>query len=114
MADAPKPTDAPKVPAGAGAMKKPPGDDGGDDTKPKKIIPKPVPSSGRHIGRGLIVTAVVIAAAWVMAVRLGDRYQLVPVQTQDNTFMYRIDRLSGQVHFCTTQQCVELPVKSAQ
>ena len=112
MADAPKPADAAKVPAGAGAMKKIPGaDDGGDDAKPKKVMMKPVPTSGRHIGRGLIVAAVIVATAWIAAIRFGDRYDLVPVQTQDNTFMYRIDHLSGAVHFCTTLQCVELPVK---
>lgn len=112
MADAPKPAaDTAKVPAGAGAIKKMPGDDAGDDSKPKKVALKPVPTSGRHIGRGLIVAAVILAAAWLMADRTGERYQLVPIQTQDNTFIYRIDTLSGDVHFCTTQQCVALPIK---
>jgi hypothetical protein len=115
MADAPKPahdTKAAPVPA---AMKKPPAaDEAGDDAKPKKVMLKPVPSTGRHIGRGLIVASVVIAAAWIIQARFADRYQLVPVQTQENTFMYRLDRFSGAVHFCTAQVCTELPVRGPQ
>jgi hypothetical protein len=26
--------------------------------------------------------------------------------------MYRLDQRTGAVHFCTTQQCVELPVRA--
>lgn len=80
MADAPKPADAPKVPAGA--MSKLPGDYAGDETKAKKPVLTPTPTSGRHIGRGLIAASVIIALAWIVVDRTGDRYELVPVQTQ--------------------------------
>ncbi|MBM3515611.1 MAG: hypothetical protein FJX59_18130 [Alphaproteobacteria bacterium] len=70
------------MPAGAGAMKKLPGDDAGDETKAKKPVLTPTPTSGRHIGRGLIAASVIIALAWIVVDRTGDRYELVPVQTQ--------------------------------
>ena len=77
---------------------------------PKKVM-KPVPSSGRSVGRAIIIAAVLIMIAWVYASTLQPRYALVPAQTNENTFMYRVDQRTGDVHFCTTQQCVELPVK---
>ena len=80
------------------------------DAKPKKVL-KPAPSSGRSLGRAIIVAAVLVTIGWVYASVTQQRYQLVPVQTNDNTFMFRLDQRSGAVHFCTTQQCIELPVK---
>jgi hypothetical protein len=107
MVEPPKP--APPPPAkkpGAG-----PSDEPGGEDKPKKVL-KPAPSSGRSIGRGIIVAAVLIAGAWIYAAATAPRFMLAPAGTQDNTFMYRRDQRTGAVHFCTTQQCVELPVRA--
>jgi|GEM_PF-3254667 len=108
MADAAKPAGADtKAPQG----KKGPEDDAPDgDAKPKKVL-KPAPTSGRSLGRAIIVASLFVAVAWIYASVTQQRYQLVPVQNTENTFMYRLDQRSGAVHFCTTQQCVELPVK---
>lgn len=111
--------DAPKAPGGEGGkggasqllLKKGGAEDDGADAKPKKVL-KPAPTSGRSLGRAIIVAALLITVAWVFASATQQRYQLVPVPSQDNTFMYRLDQRSGAVHFCSTQQCVELPVKS--
>jgi hypothetical protein len=77
---------------------------------PKKVA-KPLPSSGRSVGRAIIIAAVLMTIAWVYDSATQPRYALAPSQTSENTFMYRLDQRTGDVHFCTTQQCVELPVK---
>lgn len=111
MADAAKPA----APIGqGGSMTKELGkrglDEGEDGGKPKKPT-KPAPSSGRSLGRAIIVAALFMMIAWVFDSVAQPRYVLAPVQTNDNTFMYRLDQRTGVVHFCSTQQCVELPVK---
>lgn len=108
MVDAAKPPIGEAAKAGGLGLKDKPGD---EELKPKKPPPKPAPASGRSIGRGLIVAALLVSSAWLVQSRFSARYQLVPVHEQENTFMYRLDTFSGAVHFCTTQQCVELPVK---
>lgn len=91
--------------------KKPGLDDGPDEhAKPKKPF-KPAPTSGRSLGRGLIIASLLMMIAWVFASVAQPRYVLAPVQTNENTFMYRLDQRTGAVHFCSTVQCVELPVK---
>ncbi len=92
-------------------VKKPGIDDFDGEMRSKKVF-KPAPTSGRSIGRAIIVAALFVTIAWVFASVTQPRYQLAPVQTQENTFMYRLDQRTGAVHFCTTQQCVELPTKS--
>ena len=92
-------------------LKKPGIEDTENELRPKKAF-KPAPTSGRSLGRAIIVAALFVTIAWVFASVTQARYQLTPVQTQENTFMYRLDQRTGAVHFCTTQQCVELPMKS--
>lgn len=108
MADAPKAPGGELKSPGIGLGKD---KDLGDEVKPKKLVPKPPPVSGRSLAIGLIVAAGLISSAWVVNTRFGERYQLVPVHQQENTFMFRIDTFTGTVHFCTTQQCSELPIR---
>jgi hypothetical protein len=109
MVDAPKPAPEAGKPAPAPIKKPMPIDD--DEAKAKKPAAKPAPTSGRSLGRAIIAAAVLVTAGWVVSARFAERFELVPVQTPDNTYIYRLDTVSGAVHFCTTAQCVELPVK---
>jgi len=109
MVDAVKPVGTdPAKPAGVGMAK---GKDAFDELTPKKLVPKPQPVAGRSIGIGIMVAATLISMAWIVQSRFATRYQLVPVHQQENTFMYRLDTFSGAVHFCTSQQCVDLPIR---
>lgn len=114
MADAGKPAGGESGKGGQSTLVLKKGGEGEDspegDAKPKKVM-KPAPTSGRSLGRAIIIAAVLVTIGWVYASVTQQRYQLVPVQTNENTFMYRLDQRSGAVHFCTTQQCIELPVK---
>lgn len=103
MVDAPK-SDGMKSPA----PKKPLDDE--VDAAPRKPV-KPGRGTGRNLGRGVIIASVIVSLSWLFASVTQPRYVLVPVQTNDNTFMYRLDQRMGNVHFCSTQQCVELPVR---
>ncbi|MDX2221845.1 MAG: hypothetical protein SFV21_03785 [Rhodospirillaceae bacterium] len=109
MADAPKPAPEAAKPAPAPIKKPTPPDD--DEPKAKKLIAKPAPTSGRSLGRAIIVASIFVTIGWVVSARFAERFELVPVQTPDNTYIYRLDTVSGAVHFCTSAQCVELPVK---
>ncbi len=104
MVDAPKP-DAPKS-----LLSKKPLDDEADGLVSKKPT-KPGRGTGRNLGRGVIIASVILSLAWLFSSATQPRYILVPVQTNENTFMYRLDQRMGGVHFCTTQQCVELPIR---
>lgn len=84
--------------------------DDAPEVKPKKLV-KPAPTSGRSLGRAIIVASIVVTIGWIVSSRFSDRYVLQPVQVQENTFMYRLDTFSGAVHFCTSAQCVSLPIK---
>jgi hypothetical protein len=101
MVDAPK-ADAPKPP-----LKKAP-DDYLDGDKPKKFS-KPA-GTGKHLGRGILIASVIVTFGWVFASLTQPRFQLVSVQTDDNTFVYRLDQRTGVVHFCTSQACTALKV----
>jgi hypothetical protein len=83
-------------------------DDGGAATKK---VTKPGRGTGRNLGRGVIIASVILSLAWLFSSATQPRYILVPVETNENTFMYRLDQRMGAVHFCTTQQCVELPIR---
>ena len=113
MADAPKPAagEAPKGGQSQLLLKKGGVDDaGGDDAKPKKVL-KPAPSSGRSLGRAIIVAAVVVTLGWIYSSIVSPRYVMESVQSGDNAFIYRLDQRTGAVHFCTSQVCSELPIK---
>lgn len=101
MVDAPKP-----MPDAKAGLKRP--DDDGD-LKPKKM--KPAGSGIKALGRALIVASLFIMIAWVFSAVVQPRYVLAPVQTNENTFIYRLDQRTGVVHLCGTQQCTELPVR---
>jgi hypothetical protein len=85
-------------------------DEADGDAKPKKVL-KPAPSTGRSLGRGIIIAALFVTIGWVFASVTQPRYVIQSVQTNDNTFIYRLDQRTGTVHFCTAQQCIELPIK---
>jgi hypothetical protein len=108
MADATKTPDTPKP---AVAAKKPGLEDEAGDARAKKPA-KIAPSSGRSLGRAIIVASLFVTIAWVFASATQARYQLVPVPTQENTFIYRLDQRTGAVHICSSQQCTELSIRS--
>ena len=67
--------------------------------------------TGKHLGRGIMLAALFITFAWVFASLTQPRYVLAPVNSNDNSFMYRLDQRTGVMHLCSSQQCTELTIR---
>ena len=61
------------------------------------------------LSRAVVLAAVLGSLAVIAANLFGNRYDLVPAPNSANGFMYRIDKLTGAVQFCTPQGCGEIP-----
>ncbi|TAL00945.1 MAG: hypothetical protein EPO08_12020 [Rhodospirillaceae bacterium] len=65
------------------------------------------------LSRAIVIAAFIWGAVMLVNGLLPNRYDLIPAPNTQNSFMYRLDRLTGRVHFCGAQQCVEVPMKPA-
>lgn len=61
------------------------------------------------LSRAVVVAAIIASLAVVTANVFSDRFDLVPAPNSANGFMYRVDKLTGAVQFCTPQGCDEIP-----
>ncbi len=93
--------------------KRRPSDDDDDD---KKANEGPPPKQGflpTGLSRAIVIAAFLGGMAVIVGSLFGDRYDLVPAPNSANGFMYRIDRLSGDVQFCGPQGCSDIPARTA-
>ncbi len=98
---APKPIPAPSAKRGA--------DDGDDDVKsPRPIAKQKMLPTG--LSRAIVLATVLVIVSVMVNGPLGERYELVPAPNSTNGFMYRIDKLTGAVHFCAPAQCTGIPI----
>ena len=65
------------------------------------------------LSRAIVVAAVIASIALMAGNLLASRYDLVPAPNSANGFMYRIDRLTGDVQFCGPQGCSDVPNRSS-
>ena len=65
------------------------------------------------LSRAIVIAAFLWVAGMLGSSLLSNRFELIPAPNAQNSFMYRLDRLTGRVHFCGAQQCVEIPMKPA-
>jgi hypothetical protein len=63
------------------------------------------------LSRSIVIAAFVWAAVALTNGLLTGRFELIPAPNTENSFMYRLDHVTGNVHFCGTQQCVQVPIK---
>jgi len=104
-----KPADAkPAPPKGKGG-----GADDDDAMPAKKLVPK-TPTVSKHTARAIWIGALLISIAMLVGDLWGGRYHLIQSSNAVNTYVFRIDTLKGTVDFCTTQQCIELPLRAAE
>jgi len=97
----PKPAPAPKKPA--------PSDDEEDDGKHTIAAPKQkmLPTG---LSRAIVIASILISLTVAAVTLLDGRYQLAASPNSTNGFMYRIDTLTGAVHYCAPVRCTEIPV----
>jgi len=108
------PKDAPKDAAKGGppppmGKKGKPDDEGGDDEKGATVLPGKQKFLPTGLSRAIVLAAVLGSIAVVAANLFANRFDLVPAPNSTNSFMYRIDRLTGGVQFCGPQGCTEVP-----
>ncbi len=109
---APEDTKPPAKPNPAAAAKKKPLDDD-DDEQVKPVGPAPkekILSTG--LSRAIVIATLFATIGAVVNGLYSERYELVPAPNSANGFMYRIDTLTGAVHFCAPAQCTSIPVRS--
>jgi hypothetical protein len=65
------------------------------------------------LSRAIVIAALLWTTVMVTTSLFAGRYELVPAPSTGNNFMYRLDRLTGAVSFCGSQQCVPIAMKAA-
>lgn len=95
------------------ALVVPPGKEPDDDTA--VAVPPPVKTGLLPTGlsRAMVIGSVLLVSAVVGVGLFGDRYTLVAAQRSENAVVYRLDRMTGQISFCTPVACVPVADKTA-
>ena len=99
--DAPKPAPPPKKLRPEEDADEKAGGEGASPLK-QKFLPT-------GLSRAVVLAAVIASLAVLGANLFGNRFELSPAPNSTNGFMYRIDKLTGGVQFCTPQGCGEIP-----
>lgn len=102
-------TDAKGAPARAPA-KRPQLDD--DEAPP--AVPVKQKTLATALSRAIVLSACIFTVGFVAVELLRDRYAISPVPNSANSFVYRIDRLTGSLQLCGSQQCSVVQVRAAE
>src|SRR5690606_17886524 len=102
------PKDAPKG-GPPPAAKRGKSDDDGDDESGAVVLPVKQKFLPTGLSRAIVVAAVLGSIAVGVSNLFANRFDLVPAPNSANSFMYKIDRLTGSVAFCGPQGCTEVP-----
>lgn len=108
QSDTPAAPDAKAAPPKPGPLKKarPSDDDEDAPSVPRPPLKQKTLPTG--LSRAIVIGTVIFALAYATVGLLGDRYALTPVPNSVNSFVFRIDKLTGSVHFCSAQGCTEV------
>lgn len=66
------------------------------------------------LSRAIVIASLIFSLAYGSVELLHDRYAIAPVPNSPNSFVYRIDRLTGGLLFCGAQQCSVVHVRAAE
>lgn len=82
------------------------------------VTPDPAPATQKTLPTGLsraiVIATFIFSAAYASVGLLSDRYAIAPVPNSANSFVYRIDRLTGSIEFCGSQQCSAVRTSAAE
>lgn len=66
------------------------------------------------VSRAIVISAFLLSSVWLfLALMSLDRYRIVPVNNTNAISVYRVDQLTGDVHLCNPQSCVQVPIKNS-
>jgi hypothetical protein len=101
--------DAAKTPAPPTKLKsvEKPTDSGADDAVAPPLRQKTLATA---LSRSIVIATLIASVTYAAATLLANRYAIVPASGANNTYVYRIDRLTGSAQFCAQQQCIALRV----
>lgn len=60
------------------------------------------------LSRSIVIAAALVGAVWAVTAALTDRYMMVAAPRSENAFAYRVDRLTGNVAFCSPGGCSKI------
>jgi len=60
------------------------------------------------LSRSIFMSALVMAAFLSIISLLTDRYELAPIPSSPNIVVYKLDRLTGGLMFCTAKECSDV------
>ncbi len=66
------------------------------------------------LSRAIVIATFIFSIAYAGVGLLSDRYAIAPVPNSANSFVYRLDRLTGAIDFCGTQQCSAVRTTAAE
>ena len=104
-------TDAAKPAPPARAKPRPESDDDDEPKASPQQKPGVLPTG---LSRAIVIAAVLATLTFVTTSLLSNRYELVAATKSDNAIVYRLDRLTGRVSFCSASQCNVLPNRAAE
>ena len=61
------------------------------------------------LSRAIVLATVIASFAMIAGTLFAGRYDLVPAPNSANSFMYRLDKLTGRIQFCGPQGCSDIP-----
>jgi hypothetical protein len=102
------PRDAAKGAPAPGVKKGKPEEDGEEKEAAPVLKQKTLPTG---LSRAVVIAAVFASFAILVSSAtelLAGRYDLVPAPNSTNSYMYRIDRLTGSIKFCGPQACTDV------
>ncbi len=82
-----------------------------EEPTPAPVSQKTLPTG---LSRAIVIAALIFSVAYASVELLGDRYAISPVPNSPNSFVYRIDRLTGSLYFCGSQQCSVVHIRAAE
>jgi hypothetical protein len=111
------PTDSHTDTKGAALAKAPakrPKVDGDEEAPAVAAAPLKQRTLATALSRAIVLSTVIFSLAFTAVELLRDRYAISPVPNSANSFVYRIDRLTGSLLFCGAQQCSIVQVRAAE
>jgi hypothetical protein len=90
-------------------VKKGKGSDGDDDGAASGEAPPKQKLLPTGLSRAIVIASIFASLVVALSGLFANRFELVPAPNSTNGFMYRIDRLTGDVQFCSPAGCSEPP-----
>jgi hypothetical protein len=108
--ETPKDPPAAKPAAPAAARKLRSSEDSGE----KAVAPLKQKTLPTGLSRAVVISTIFASAVIAVSTIIAGRYDLVPAPNSTNSYMYRIDRLTGDILFCGPQACTDVVTKAGE